>query len=174
MFNKRGVAQNAVMEGVGFLLAALLILGILVKLMFFPTGIDLASSKKSFDNLQENLIRAEKEGTFPLIDYPLSIGKGVWFVGFSKFDEEITDGSKTFIRPLEECQSTSLYSCLCLCKDNCNEVIKCSVFEDFDTIREEPDRSVFLAIEGDNDGNIINLDIKRTITLDDGLYFQEK
>ena len=136
MLNKRGLSQNAVMESFGLLLAAILILGILVKLMF-PTGTAIASTEKSFDSLQENLIRAEREGPFSLENYPLSIEKSVWFVGFSKFEEKITDSKgNEFLRPLEECPSASLHSCLCLCKDKCNEVIKCNVFEDFDNIRK--------------------------------------
>jgi len=130
--NKRGVfAPNSVLEGAGLFLAIFLILAVLVKFVFFPAGTaEAASSEKSLFGLELNIERLNSEDTFSF-EYPLSIGKDIWFVSFSKEDASGYDG----IQRSPECKTFTDYSCLCMCKDeNCEIVIECSDFKEFDRI----------------------------------------
>jgi len=122
---KNAFAANSVLEGAGFFIALFLILTVLVKFLFFPTGIaEAASSEKSLLGLERNIERIDRNKDILMINYPLSIGKDICFVGFSKGKTEMSD-----------CNSFVSYSCLCMFRgDDCEIMIECSDFRQFNKI----------------------------------------
>ncbi|MBI2137443.1 hypothetical protein HYU12_02905 [Candidatus Woesearchaeota archaeon] len=150
---KKGISTKVILEAAGFTLSAFLVIilfGSFLPFMNSGRGVTYAAENE-MERLEQSLIRAEREDAFP-INYPLGIAEGVQFAGFGK-----NDNGELLIRPEFECDDKSSYSCICMCRDNCQQVIDCKVFDEYDSIKSENGGA--LAIKGE--GRITNLQIEK-------------
>ena len=151
---KKGIPTTVILETAGFMFAAVLMLILFGG--FLPStnsGSNVAyASENEMERLEQNLIRAERGDAYP-INYPMGIAKDVQVAGFGKNDK----GELPLTRPELECDDKSSYSCICMCRDNCQQVIDCKVFDEYDSIKSENGGA--LAIKGD--GKITNLQIEK-------------
>jgi len=137
MMKKRGLAASSMLEIGGFAFAGLLVVIVLLPQILFPTSvIQAASSEKSLAGLHINIEVSEQEDIWPL-EYPLQLSDGISFATFGKNIDEVTIEGTVFSRPVDECSSSALYSCMCMCRNRCEEVIDCRFFETYDDITDE-------------------------------------
>ena len=162
MTYKRGLfAAKSVYEGGTILLAVFLIVFVLARFLFFPTGIaHAANSEKSLLGLENNINYADRENTFPIEDYPLTVGDKICFASFSKGDNDIDmKGIDSQKRPTD-CNSFVEFSCLCMFKGkNCETMVECADFHQFESIEIRKPSGKTRWIEGE--GKLISLNIEK-------------